>query len=80
MPEMDGYELARVFRGIESENGLKRTPIIACTANAMQDEAEACFAAGMDDYLAKPVELKELMNKLDRWLPIPQPLERSPTR
>jgi CheY-like chemotaxis protein len=46
----------------------------------MQGEAEACFAAGMDDYLAKPVELKELMNKLDHWLPIPQPLERPPTQ
>ena len=80
MPEMDGYELTRALRRIESDNGMKRTPIIACTANAMQGDAEACFAAGMDDYLAKPVELKELMNKLDRWLPIPQPLERPPTQ
>ena len=72
MPEMDGYELARTIRRIESANGGKRTPIIACTANALGGEAEICFAAGMDDYLAKPVELTQLLKKLDQWLPIPE--------
>jgi PAS domain S-box-containing protein len=71
MPEMDGYELARSIRRLESANGGKRTPIIACTANALGGEAENCFAAGMDDYLAKPVELAALLKKLDQWLPIP---------
>ncbi|MGH8613328.1 MAG: ATP-binding protein [Gammaproteobacteria bacterium] len=69
MPEMDGYELAHSIRKLESENGWKRTPIIACTANALGG-AEICFAAGMDDYLFKPVELTKLANKLDQWLPI----------
>jgi CheY-like chemotaxis protein/HPt (histidine-containing phosphotransfer) domain-containing protein/two-component sensor histidine kinase len=72
MPEMDGYELARRIREIESANGGKHTPIIACTANALGGEAEICFAAGMDDYLAKPAELKALLKKLDQWLPIPR--------
>ncbi|MEK6245519.1 MAG: ATP-binding protein [Pseudomonadota bacterium] len=72
MPEMDGYELARRIRTLESANGGKRTPIIACTANALGGEAEICFAAGMDDYLAKPAELTELLKKLDQWLPIPE--------
>jgi CheY-like chemotaxis protein/HPt (histidine-containing phosphotransfer) domain-containing protein len=72
MPEMDGYELARSIRKLESANGGGRIPIIACTANALGGEAEICFAAGMDDYLAKPVDLTELMKKLDQWLPIPE--------
>ena len=71
MPKMDGYELTRSIRGLESAKGGKRIPIIACTANALEGEAEICFAAGMDDYLAKPIELKELLKKLDQWLPIP---------
>jgi two-component system, NarL family, sensor histidine kinase EvgS len=71
MPEMDGYELARSIRKLESAKGDKRIPIIACTANALEGEAETCFAAGMDDYVAKPIELKELLKKLDQWLPIP---------
>ncbi|MEJ8857632.1 response regulator [Variovorax robiniae] len=72
MPHMDGYELAREIRKVEAESGRERVPIIACTANAMQGEAEACFAAGMDDFLVKPVELAQLTEKLDRWLPLPQ--------
>jgi signal transduction histidine kinase/CheY-like chemotaxis protein len=73
MPEMNGYELTRRIREFEATNGDKRIPIIACTANALGGEAEICFAAGMDDYLAKPVELNELSKKLDRWLPIARP-------
>jgi two-component system, NarL family, sensor histidine kinase EvgS len=72
MPQMDGYEFARSLREIESQNGGSRTPIIACTANALDGEAEKCFAAGMDDYLVKPVELSALLKKLTHWLPIPE--------
>jgi two-component system sensor histidine kinase EvgS len=72
MPEMDGFELVRRIREREAAGALGRTPIIACTANAMEGEAGKCFAAGMDDYLAKPIELARLQKKLDRWLPIPR--------
>ena len=71
MPEMDGYEMTRAIRRIEEKERLKRTPIVACTANALGGEAEICFAAGMDDYLVKPVELVQMLEKLDQWLPIP---------
>ena len=72
---MNGYELTRSIRELESVDGGKRIPIIACTANALGGEAETCLATGMDDYLAKPVELKDLAKKLDQWLPIAQPAE-----
>jgi len=77
MPQMDGYELARSIRRLESAEGRKRVPIIACTANALLGEAEACRAAGMDDCLIKPVELSQLAEKLEQWLPL---LRRSPPR
>ena len=50
--------------------------MIACTANAMSGEAENCYAAGMDDYIAKPVELLRLAEKLRQWLPAATQLER----
>ncbi|HET7729431.1 MAG TPA: ATP-binding protein [Usitatibacter sp.] len=78
MPEMSGYELARGIREAESANGGRRIPIIACTANALGGEAENCFAAGMDDYVAKPVELSQLGLKLHRWLPLAEPAATEP--
>jgi CheY-like chemotaxis protein len=75
MPEMNGYELTRNIRELETTSGSKRMPIIACTANALRGDAETCIAAGMDDYLAKPIELKTLAKKLDYWLPIAETFE-----
>ena len=69
MPEMDGYELARSIRRLEAAQSGQRTPIIACTANAMGSEAQKCFEAGMDDYLVKPAGLSQLCAKLEQWLP-----------
>ena len=71
MPEMSGYELARHIRACEARVAHARTPIIACTANALGGEADNCFAAGMDDYLCKPVELSLLARALEHWLPLP---------
>jgi CheY-like chemotaxis protein/HPt (histidine-containing phosphotransfer) domain-containing protein len=72
MPELSGYQLARHIRSTEARQGALRTPVIACTANALGGEAERCLAEGMDDYLSKPVELRRLAEKLQRWLPLPE--------
>jgi CheY-like chemotaxis protein/HPt (histidine-containing phosphotransfer) domain-containing protein len=71
MPEMNGYELARNIRSVEAADRRPRTPIIACTANALEGEAENCLAAGMDDYVPKPIQIGILAEKLDRWAPFP---------
>lgn len=65
MPLMDGFEMSRAIRNTESTaENKQRTHIIAITANALKGDADKCFASGMDDYLAKPVELKSLEAKL----------------
>ena len=71
MPELNGYDLARAIRAAEQEQGLPRMPIVACTANALDNEGGRCLAAGMDDTLIKPVNLVDLMGRLDQWLPLP---------
>ena len=72
MPRMDGHELARQIRTAEAKRGISaiRTPIVAVTANAMKGEDERCLAAGMDAYLAKPVNMDQLRTTLERWMPI----------
>ena len=67
MPIMDGFGLTLAVREREQTSG-KHTPIVALTANALVGEAERCLNAGMDDYLAKPVRLKELGDTLARWI------------
>ena len=67
MPKMDGLAAARAIRVQEVARGA-RTPIIAVTASAMPGDREKCLAAGMDDYLAKPIQLYELDSVLGRWL------------
>lgn len=67
MPVMDGYTAARRIRNLEAESG-RRIPIIALTANTMNDERDKCLAAGMDDFLAKPVRLRQLDDALRRHL------------
>jgi CheY-like chemotaxis protein/HPt (histidine-containing phosphotransfer) domain-containing protein len=70
MPRMDGYELTRRLRRAEAERGGSPTPVVAVTANAMKGEEERCLSAGMDAYLAKPVNMDRLRATLERWLPI----------
>ena len=66
MPEMDGYEATRKIRELEAGRGGAATQIIAMTASVMQGDEEHCLAAGMDDYISKPVEMQELKTKLER--------------
>jgi two-component system sensor histidine kinase EvgS len=73
MPRLNGYEFATAVRTIEAQSGAEHLPIIGCTANAMSTEAARCVAAGMDDCLVKPVDLTELMERLDLWIPLPEP-------
>ncbi|MQX37572.1 PAS domain-containing hybrid sensor histidine kinase/response regulator [Roseospira navarrensis] len=68
MPVMDGFELTETIRRRES-GGLVHLPIIAITANALQGEAERCLSCGMDDYMAKPLEMARLREVLARWMP-----------
>ena len=66
MPEMDGFEATQEFR-IKDTAG-KKTPIIAMTAHAMKGDRERCLAAGMDDYLSKPLEPREFYQTLNKWI------------
>jgi CheY-like chemotaxis protein len=65
MPVMDGLAAARAIRAAELPGS--RVPIVALTGNAMPGDREACVAAGMDDYLAKPFSLTALRTMIDRW-------------
>jgi len=69
MPVMDGYELAAAIRAQEAARApLRRTPIVALTANALRGEAERALTRGLDDYLTKPLRFELLRKSIDRWL------------
>ena len=67
MPELDGLEATRRIRDPKTGVQNPRVPIIAMTARAMKGDQDKCLAAGMDDYLAKPVQFDELVSVLQHW-------------
>jgi len=68
MPNMSGYDATRALR----KEGVK-TPIVALTANAMKGDDKKCLEAGCDDYLAKPIDRKELLKTISKYLPSKEP-------
>jgi signal transduction histidine kinase/CheY-like chemotaxis protein/HPt (histidine-containing phosphotransfer) domain-containing protein len=81
MPRLDGYGLTKEIRSHERGSGAARVPIMALSANVMQDEPERCRSAGMDDFAAKPTTIPFLAGKLRRWLPdLSWPQEQSTDR
>ncbi|HMC17394.1 MAG TPA: response regulator [Albitalea sp.] len=69
MPGISGLEATRLMREAERRSGRPRTPIIAVTASAMDEDRRRCIEAGMDDYLSKPLRARELLHALERHLP-----------
>jgi signal transduction histidine kinase/DNA-binding response OmpR family regulator/HPt (histidine-containing phosphotransfer) domain-containing protein len=67
MPEMDGYQATKVIREREAKAGLPRIPIVAVTAHALPGEREKVLAAGMDDYITKPIDIQTLRRRLEHW-------------
>ena len=64
MPGSDGLTAARAIRALEAERGGRRTAIVALTANAFEEDREACAAAGMDGFLTKPLDRERLVRAL----------------
>jgi CheY-like chemotaxis protein len=69
MPGMDGIEAARAIRACEARGGMPRTPIVALTADVLESGQNACLDAGMDGFLAKPVDPAELEEMLAMLFP-----------
>jgi PAS domain S-box-containing protein len=68
MPVMDGFEATLQIRRWETETSRPRLPIVALTAGAFEEDRQRCLEAGMDDFLAKPIDIEELMVTLGHWL------------
>lgn len=69
MPELNGMEATAEIRAIEAREGIPPTPIIAVTAHSLKGDEDRCLAAGMDDYLSKPISPEKLAAMIERWLP-----------
>jgi CheY-like chemotaxis protein len=67
MPEMDGFEATDLIRNWEREQGKMRLPIIALTANAVKEDIQRCFDAGMDAYCSKPINPQAVIHLIEEW-------------
>lgn len=68
MPVMDGLQATEAIRRWESEGGRGHLPIVALTAGAFEEDHHRCMAAGMDDFLAKPIKHEQLLAVLAKWM------------
>ncbi|WP_394146700.1 ATP-binding protein [Shewanella atlantica] len=67
MPNLDGYDMAKEIRQLEQQTNKKAVPIVAVTGAAMSGEAEYCYSTGMNDFVSKPILLKDLKKVMDKW-------------
>ena len=67
MPDMDGYAATREIRRLQG--AITRVPIVAMTAEAMEGCREHCLSAGMDDYIAKPIRMEDIVEAVRKWVP-----------
>ena len=79
MPGMDGFEATRRIRAME-EGAARRTPIVALTANVMDDDRARCFEAGMDGFLSKPIAKADLLAAIAERRPAPPEADARPRR
>ena len=73
MPQMNGFEATAAIR--KAEGAGRHVPIVAMTAHALAGDRERCLEAGMDDYISKPIQIRELEAALDRWTCAPDGVE-----
>ena len=66
MPEMDGFQATAAIRRLEA-GSTRRIPIIATTASVMPEERERCLRAGMDDFIAKPIQMRDMRRVVTQW-------------
>jgi CheY-like chemotaxis protein len=67
MPILDGYQTTKIIREEEQKENKKRCPIIAVTANAMSGDKDRCLSAGMDDFLSKPFQTRQIIEMIEKW-------------
>lgn len=70
LPDIDGYEVARKLRS-SAKREMRRIPIIAVTANALKGDATKALAAGCNGYLTKPIDIQDLLQKIETFKPLP---------